>query len=233
MRGGALQGPAFDALCVDVETYYAGRLARYGAIPLGVDWSCQATQQLRFVKLLAVCDFTAAFSLNDLGCGYGALAAFLAARYPAAQIDYLGIDLSRAMVHRARRRYRRLPGVQFVVARGCPRVADYALACGIMHVKLTQPMTTWEAYVRAILADLHRGSRRGFAVNFLTRPAPGAPADQLYCPDPSMWERFCAEELGCSVEMLEDYGLRECTLLAWRVEDDARGEERTRIARQH
>ncbi len=223
MRAGALHGPAFDALCVDVEAYYAGKLARYGATPLGVDWSCEATQHLRFVKLLAVCDFASAFSLNDLGCGYGALAGFLAAHHPAAAVDYLGIDLSRAMVHRARRRYRRRPGVRFVVARGCPRVADYALASGIMNVKLTQPLAVWEAYVRAILAEMHRASRLGFSVNFLTRPARGAPADQLYCPDPSMWERFCVDELGCRVRVLRDYGLRECTLLVWPGEAGARG----------
>src|SRR5437660_4398590 len=32
----------------DVEAYYSARVARYGATPLGVDWSCQATQMLRF-----------------------------------------------------------------------------------------------------------------------------------------------------------------------------------------
>jgi len=219
----ALHGWECDALCADVEAYYVGRLARYGATPPGVDWSCEATQQLRFVKLLAVCRFTADFSLNDLGCGYGALAAFLTVRHPAAEVDYLGIDLSRAMVQRAQRRFRRRPGVRFVVGRSCPRVADYTLASGIMNVRLSQSLAAWESYARAILAEMHRASRRGFAVNFLTRPAPGAPADQLYCPDPSMWERFCADELGCRVEVLRDYGLRECTLLAWPDEAGARG----------
>jgi SAM-dependent methyltransferase len=223
MTAVALNERDCDALCAGVEAYYAGKLARYGATPPGVDWSCEATQQLRFVKLLAVCDLSAALSLNDLGCGYGALASFLAAYHPAAEVDYLGIDLSRAMVQRARRRFRRRPGVQFVVGRGCPRVADYTMASGIMNVRLTQPLAVWEAYVRTILAGMHRASRRGFAVNFLTRPAPGAPADQLYCPDPSTWARFCADDLGCRVEVLRDYGLRECTLLAWPGEADAGG----------
>jgi trans-aconitate methyltransferase len=83
-----------------IEAYYSARVAKYGATPLGVDWSCQATQSLRFVQLLKICDFAAPFTLNDIGCGYGALAAFLAMRYPEAKIDYLGLDLSRAMVSR-------------------------------------------------------------------------------------------------------------------------------------
>jgi len=222
MTRDVLNGGECDALCADVEAYYTGKLARYGATPPGVDWSCEATQRLRFVKLLAVCPFTADFSLNDLGCGYGALAAFLTVRDPDAEVDYLGIDLSRAMVQRARSRFRRTPGVRFVVGRSCPRVADYTLASGIMNVRLTQPLAVWESYARAILAEMHRASRRGFAVNFLTRPTPGAPADQLYCPDASRWERFCADELGCRVEVLRDYGLRECTLLAWPNEGGGR-----------
>lgn len=220
-----IAAPAFDGLCADVAAYYTARVLRYGASPLGVDWSCEATQQLRFVKLLGVCDFTRPFALNDLGCGYGALAAFLAARHADVHVDYLGIDLSPAMISRARRRWRGRPNVRFAVGRNLPRVADYAVASGIMNVKQTQPVGLWEDYVRAILTDMHRTARRGFAVNFLTRPAPDAPADQLYCPDPAVWRAFCAERLGCSVEIVEDYGLREFTLLARH-----RGEDRRREA---
>jgi len=53
----------------DVEAYYGARVAKYGATPRGVDWSCQATQSLRFVQLLRICDFAAPFALNDVGCG--------------------------------------------------------------------------------------------------------------------------------------------------------------------
>jgi SAM-dependent methyltransferase len=211
--------PSFDALCADVAAYYTARLARHGAIPLGVDWSCAATQQLRFVKLLRVCDVGQPFSVNDLGCGYGALAAFLAEIHPALATDYLGIDLSPAMIRRARRRFRGNQNTRFVVGRTPPRIADYSIASGIMNVKLTQPVELWEDYVRAILTDMHRASRRGFAVNFMTRPTPGAPADQLYCPAPARWRGFCADGLDCRVELVGDYGLREFTLLAWRRED--------------
>ena len=104
--GHALDAHALNAVCEQVEAYYSAKLARHGANPHGVDWSCAATQWLRFVQLLKICSFDTPFSLIDLGCGYGALAAFLADRYPHASVEYLGIDLSPAMVRRARRRYR-------------------------------------------------------------------------------------------------------------------------------
>ena len=54
----------------DVEAYYSARVAKHGATPLGVDWSCWASQNLRFVQLLKLCDFSGPFVLNDIGCGF-------------------------------------------------------------------------------------------------------------------------------------------------------------------
>jgi hypothetical protein len=48
------------------------KIRKFGATPLGVDWTCVSTQQLPFVQLLKLCD-TSPASLNDLGCGYGAI----------------------------------------------------------------------------------------------------------------------------------------------------------------
>jgi SAM-dependent methyltransferase len=201
----------------DVEAYYSARVAKHGATPLGVDWSCWATQNLRFVQLLKLCDFSGPFVLNDIGCGYGALAAYLAMRHPAAEIDYLGVDLSQAMVRRARRRFAG-PGRRFAVATSSPRVADYSVASGVMNVTLGHPREVWEDVVATILRDMRRASRRGFSINFKDAPANSIDdaddlADGLYRTTPQRWIDFCESELGCSVETIDGYGMREFTLL--------------------
>jgi len=213
---GSARPSDLDAVFASVDTYYTGKLTRHGATPWGVDWDSQATQWLRFVQVLKICDFGAPFSLNDLGCGYGALAAFLDYRYPDARIDYLGIDLSRLMITRARRRHRGNAAKRFVVRRECPRQADYTVASGIMNVMLDHPRPLWESFLRATLADMHRGSLRGFAVNFLTATRSGSAAELLYCTGAEQWARFCETEFGCSVEILNDYGMPEFTLLVRR-----------------
>jgi SAM-dependent methyltransferase len=213
-----LEGMALERVCARVEAYYAAKLARHGATAPGVDWSCTATQWLRFAQLLKVCQPGVPFSLIDLGCGYGALAAFLVepgpGHRPGACSDYLGIDLSPAMVRRARRRHRANPSIRFAVGRTASRSADYAVASGIMNVMLGHPLTLWEGFVRTMLLDLDRLGRLGFAVNFLTEPSPDAPTGQLYCPDPAVWVDFCRHALGRSVELVRNYGLAEVTLLA-------------------
>ena len=215
--GGTGTAPDSDPLSgmyAGVEAYYSARVARHGATPLGVDWSCQATQSMRFVQLLKICDFSTPFTLNDIGCGYGALCALLAMRHTESAIDYLGVDLSRAMISRARRRFRS-PDRRFVVGSAAPRVADYSVASGIMNVNVGYSRSVWEDFIAAMLGDIRRTSGRGFAVNFVaeTAAATDSQGASLYRTDPEPWVRYCEQELGCAVDVLDDYGMSEFTLL--------------------
>jgi SAM-dependent methyltransferase len=217
-NGSELGGAGIQRVYSDIEAYYGARVAKYGATPRGVDWSCQATQSLRFVQLLRICDFDAPFTLNDVGCGYGALCAFLDVRHPDSRVDYVGVDLSRAMVSRARRRFRRTDR-HFFVGKASSRLADYSVASGIMNVNVGHSRAVWEAFVAEALRDMRRTSRRGFSVNFMSEvmtvsEVPDkSPATRLYCTSPKRWIPFCEKVLGCSVEALENYGMREFTLL--------------------
>lgn len=199
-----------------VANYYGSRLAAYGATPLGVDWSCQLTQDLRFAQLLRACDFSGPFSLDDLGCGYGALLAFLARRHPGAGIDYLGIDMSPAMVARARSKWRRQERVAFAVGDHSPRTADYTVASGIFNVRLEADTPLWEQWIDHTLARIAASSRLGFAVNFLAPLPDGALGKpQLYRTAPGHWRGLCGK-LGFASSVLDNYGMREFTLLARR-----------------
>ena len=200
-------------LRADVRDYYSGTIERHGPTPRGVDWPNAASQYLRFVQLLKICDFDTPFRLNDFGCGYGALLEFLAMRYAGAEIAYRGIDISAAMIAAARERWGGLRDTEFIVGSRCGRIADYAIASGAFNVRLGHPPADWELYVEAILADLNASSRIGFAVNFMLPHDNKTIEDELYRSPAGRWVTFCRKELGCSVRVLRDYGLREFTLL--------------------
>jgi SAM-dependent methyltransferase len=204
------------ALYAGIDRYYSHKVKLHGPTPAGVDWPCLPTQELRFAQLLRVGSLQAAFSLNDIGCGYGALLAFLAKRHKqAAGIDYLGVDLSAAMVEQARSLWSKRPLTAFIAGNASPRVADYSIASGIFNVKLNQPRALWEAFIARTLADMHSSSRAGFAVNFLAPLAEGeADPPELYRAAPEQWQRHCEQVLGASVEIVQAYGLPdEYTLL--------------------
>lgn len=208
----------FAGLYLDIERYYTQKIKNHGPTPLGVDWPCLPTQQLRFVQLLRLCDFANPFSLNDIGCGYGAMLAFLAKRHRGKTIDYLGVDLSPAMIAEAHQRWRKRRETKFAVANASPRMADYSVASGIFNVKLNQPEALWTQFIEKTLAAMHATSRRGFAVNFLAPLAEGAVVrPELYRAPPALWTRYCEQTFGAAVEVLENYGMREYSLLVRRT----------------
>ena len=196
-----------------IEAYYTDKISHHGVGPRGVDWTCTATQELRFVQLLKLCDFSRPFSLNDVGCGYGALVDFVARYWPQTDVDYLGLDLSPTMIRRARRRHRGGQGCRFRVGYEIPRIADYAVASGVMNVMLDHPRVLWEEFVADTLRRMHSSSRIGFAVNFMADKPDGTTTEGLYRVGPSRWTLFCQQTLGCRVDVVEGYGMREYTLL--------------------
>ena len=197
-----------------IAAYYTSKVKEFGCTPFGVDWTCIATQEMRFVQLLKLCDFSVPFALNDLGCGYGAMAGFLQRRHSACAVDYVGIDLSKEMVRRARQQWRRVERVRFVEGYRSPRTADYSVASGIFNVQQAGSNDSWETFIRETLQHLAATSRRGFAVNFVEAPRSGEwTTPGLYTTTPEPWIEYCVGRIGADFEVVQGYGMREFSLL--------------------
>lgn len=197
----------------NIRDYYAAKVLRHGPTPLGVDWTCVPTQELRFVQLLKLIGAAPAFSINDIGCGYGALPGFLHRRFRGSAIDYYGVDVAPEMIAQARRRNRR-SWAQFAVGQAGPRLADYSVASGIFNVMLYHSQEVWRDYVARTLGDMAHTSRLGFAVNFMLPLRPGEDGPlELYRVDPQAWIDHCRVNYGVEPTLVSDYGLREFTLL--------------------
>ncbi len=195
-----------------IADYYSQRATLYGASPLGVDWSCIATQQMRFVQLLKICDFSQPVSVNDLGCGYAALRSFIDQSVPAVSVDYLGIDVSAEMIRLARAELARFAGSDAVMGSSSPRMADYSVASGTFNVAIDHERDEWTAMTETALRDMVSTSRRGSAVNFLADRG-GKAVPGLYRTAPGHWADFCRQVLGADVEVIAGYGMDEFTLL--------------------
>lgn len=196
-----------------VASYYTGRLAEHGATARGVDWNGSEGQQRRFIELCRVIDADAPASVNDLGCGYGALADYLAEHHPH-QIDYRGFDIADAMVMAARDRIGMMPGVSFTIGAQPNHMADYGIASGIFNVRLDASEEEWRAYVETTLDALDATSRRGFAFNCLTRYSDAnLIRPDLYYADPLALFDRCKRRYSRNVALLHDYGLYEFTII--------------------
>ncbi|PZV40504.1 class I SAM-dependent methyltransferase [Mesorhizobium kowhaii] len=199
-------------MLVDVAHYYAAKMRAHGPSPKGVDWNTEEGQALRFAQLTALIDLPEGFTVNDLGCGYGALFPFLARRFPA--IQYRGCDVAPEMIEAAAKLFGNHSNAHFTVGSVPLEVADFGFASGIFNVRLTHPDEEWAAYLEATLDVLHATSRRGFAFNCLTSYSdPDKRRADLYYADPRYLFDVCKTKYAQRVALLHDYGLYEFTIL--------------------
>lgn len=196
-----------------VSRYYAARLSEHGPTPQGVDWNSPESQALRFDQLLKVVkNPDERFSILDYGCGYGALLDYMEAKRFA--FDYTGLDCAESMLDAARKAHGKKENVQFTRTLQEMAPFDYAVASGVLNVKQDVPEGQWKHYVLDTLDTLARTSRRGFAVNALTRYSDSDKTrTDLHYADPLALFDYCKTHLSKHVTLLHDYPLYEFTLL--------------------
>ena len=196
---------------IKVSEYYTEKLNQWGPIPQGVDWNSRESHEIRFEQLLKVCDPSGFFSLNDLGCGYGALYGYMIER--KYDFEYHGYDLSEAMIEKARSLYGERENCHFNQS-DVLEETDYTTACGLFNVKMDVDSREWEQYVLEVLEKIDRASRRGFAFNILTRYSdPEYMKDHLYYADPCLYFDYCKNKFSKHVALLHDYPLYEFSIL--------------------
>lgn len=200
-----------DAL-VELERLYSDGLKQHGASSQSVGWKDASSHALRFAKLAQLLPRRSEepVTVNDLGCGYGPLFAFLDERPGVRLAGYYGYDISEAMLEQARATTD--ARAQLIRSSQPTHTADYGFACGPFNVKGAASDAAWQAYVEDMIVRLAATSRRGFAFNLLTtfvdfkRP-------QLFYADPCAFFSFCKREISPDVTLLHDYPLYEWTML--------------------
>lgn len=147
-----------------------------------------------------------------MGCGYGALAAYLHTRGPT--FHYQGFDLSPAMVRLARAQHGHLANCRFSSPPEVLVPAHYTVASGIFNVKLATDTEQWRAYMLDTIDQLAALSTRGFAFNVLTSYSdPDRRRPDLYYADPCFLFDYCQRRYSRWVAVLQDYGLYEFTVV--------------------
>ncbi len=196
---------------------FSNRLAQYGATPKGVLWNNAEGQQLRFELLAAVMGddiHREGASINDLGCGYGALFDFLA-KFPALRGGrYFGYDVCADMVAAARKRIAD-PRAAFFLGSRATEGADYSFASGTFNMKLAAGPEAWNRLVKESLVDLWDKTAKGLAFNMLDSDREKF-TDWLYYADRGDFLDFCSRALSPKVTLLDSDPLNEWTLLVKR-----------------
>jgi SAM-dependent methyltransferase len=196
----------------ELADYHKVKLAEHGCTPLGVGWNGEESQILRFEQLVKVIRQPGGFSLNDFGCGYGALYDYLNSRYQ--DFTYNGCDISGDMVRAAQARFTNTPNARFFVASEPPELSDYTIASGLFNLRLGRSDAECRDYIEATLDVLDRTSGQGFAFNSLTIYSDADKMrDDLYYADPCALFDICKRRYSRNVALLHDYNLYDFTIL--------------------
>jgi len=201
-----------------VAKHYTETLRKHGTDPLSVGWKDEASQRLRFEKLVQVLDSKKEskqrISCNDFGCGYGSMFHYLDQLDSVTLEHYYGYDISEEMLTAARRAVSD-PRAEFIWAAQVTQEADYSFVSGTFNVKMEASDEQWGEYMKDTLIEMSKLSRVGLAFNALTTYVDWKEA-HLYYADPFELFDFCKRNISRYVSLLHDYPLYEWTILVYK-----------------
>ncbi|MEL0107186.1 MAG: class I SAM-dependent methyltransferase [Rhodospirillaceae bacterium] len=196
-----------------IAVMYDYQLDKCGINAKGAMWRSKDRQQMRFellTKLIVPEDLNGGISINDLGCGYGALFEYLRDDPVMQDSQFYGYDISEKMIEACESRIQD-SRAQFYQSLVALVPADYSFACGPFNFIMEVDQKLWLKYVQESLKDLWSKSLKGLAFNMLNvnyhRQQEG-----LYYADSGDFETFCKNELSENVTLMTDYDDEEWTI---------------------
>jgi SAM-dependent methyltransferase len=146
-------------------------------------------------------------SVNDHGCGYGAMFDSFKALKALKHGRYYGYDISPEMIAEARKRHPD-PRADFIVSHVATEAADYSFVSGTWNMKMWASNADWRDFVYENLRHLWSRTRTALGFNMLSIANPYR-EDTLYYADPLHMVEFCRRELTSNVHTVDRLEPRE------------------------
>lgn len=200
-----------------ISSAYTYRINQCGPVANGVFWKDQDGQVLRYELLLQAVaeeDLGGPITVNDLGCGYGALFDLLADQNMMQDGHYFGYDISPKMITEARSQHPD-PRTTFIESPVATEMAQYSFVSGTYNMNFGARRDIWGEYVKTSLKRLWDKTSKVMAFNMLDSASPQRLVD-LYYADRNEFVTF-ALTLSPEVEIIDDYPLTEFTIYVKRV----------------
>lgn len=195
-----------------IENLYDTSLQEHGVDSKSVGWENHDLHQLRFKKLVSQIDNKTEITVNDLGCGYGAMYNYLNEKFKLK--TYYGYDISEHMLDKAREHIKDKK-CEWICNSKLNTVADYTFISGIFNVKFDTNIEEWTKYILSVLDNVNEYSSKGFSFNLLTSYV-DYKKEHLYYGDPTFFFDYCKKNYSKKVALLHDYELWEWTIIVYK-----------------
>lgn len=201
----------------EVSHFYSQSLDTHGLTSKSVGWKDENSQRLRFEKLIQVIRPHAReenITVNDFGCGYGAMFNYLKEVFGSNLVKYYGYDVSQKMIAAAKN-FINDPRAEFIESAKITHAADYTFLSGTFNVKLRANDKVWTEYIKETLINANLMSTKGFAFNALSTYVDWQ-EEHLYYADPFLFFDFCKRNFSRFIALLHDYPLYEWTIIVYK-----------------
>ena len=186
-----------------VKKVFSQSVKNYGSTPKSVAWSSQEKQFRRFqifAGLFSLIPANTRFSINDLGCGYGAM--FRAYKdFPEFNYGrYFGYDISKEMLLEAKKKIND-PRAFWIQSHEATEEADFSFVSGTYNLNMDADEDLWRVYIENNLLQLWSKTRLALGFNMLSKHSPKR-QKTLYYADPEHFYAFCAQNMRGRVKMV-------------------------------
>jgi len=200
-----------------VNRIFSRSVKTYGSEPKAVAWRNKERQYRRFqifAGLFEIVSGEAGFSVNDLGCGYGAMFEAYRDLPVFRNARYYGYDISQEMLHEARSQ---LPDsrASWIHSHEATEEADFSFVSGTYNLNMDASPELWRAYVEKNLLQLWSKTRIALGFNMLSVHSPKR-QKTLYYADPDHFYAFCCANMGGRVRVVDRLAPEEFVIFVLR-----------------
>ena len=158
-------------------------------------------------------DLNGPITINDLGCGYGALFDLIKDEPMMQSGRYIRYDISQDMINAALKQHTDARAT-FILSPVATEVADYSFVSGTYNMSMGASTALWTHYIKTSLDTLWKKTAKVMAFNLLDAASPNK-LDDLYYAERGTFLKH-ALTLSPEVEIIDDYPLDEFTIVVTR-----------------
>ena len=139
-----------------VNRVFSKSVKIHGSKPKAVAWSNQERQFRRFqifARLFPLIPSETSFSINDLGCGYGAMFAAYKDLPEFKNASYYGYDISIEMLLEAKKHLND-PRASWIQSHLATEEADFSFVSGTYNLNMDADKDQWRTYIENNLLQL-------------------------------------------------------------------------------
>lgn len=201
---------------------YSQKFFQYQDDPRSLSWNDQASQNLRFKKILSLLKYenlSDEFTIHEIGCGLGHFYEYL--QKTDYRVTYSGSDIVPSFIEKNQTKF---PHIKFYlqdISTDYDLITtniknnDYYCLSGTFHTKEDNKTEEWEAFVFKSIENMFRMAKKGICINFLTSYSEFF-NENLYYADPRKIFDWSFQNLSRFISIEHEIPLYEFTVCIYK-----------------